>query len=223
MGCAVHVDVRPLGDAAVIATVGDRVDAATAHRARCLQARLRASLSSALSDVVAAYASVVVRFDPAVVGLAQVIAAVRGAAASGADACGQAGALVAVRVSFGGDDGPDLDSAATRLGMPADRLVDAFCAAAYEVAFLGFLAGFPYLLGLPQALHLPRHRTPRTRVRAGSVGIAADQCGIYPRESPGGWQILGRTDAVVFDPTRQPAALLNAGDSVRFVPARAPW
>ncbi|HXW50956.1 MAG TPA: carboxyltransferase domain-containing protein, partial [Candidatus Acidoferrales bacterium] len=93
-----------------------------------------------------------------------------------------------------------------------------FCRPEYHVAFLGFTAGFPYLLGLPKVFELPRLPTPRVRVPAGSVALAAGQCGIYPRSSPGGWHILGKTNAEVFDPARETAALFAPGDRVRFHP-----
>ncbi len=87
----------------------------------------------------------------------------------------------------------------------------------YLVAFLGFTPGFPYLVGLDPALHVPRRATPRTRVPAGSVGLAGSQTGVYPTASPGGWQLIGRTEAVLFDPDRDPPALLAPGDRLRFV------
>jgi inhibitor of KinA len=88
----------------------------------------------------------------------------------------------------------------------------------HVVGMIGFAPGFPYLLGLPAALSIPRRSTPRTRVPAGSVAIAERQTGIYPRDSPGGWHVIGRTDRVLFDPLKSPPSLLRAGDVVRFVP-----
>jgi KipI family sensor histidine kinase inhibitor len=113
-------------------------------------------------------------------------------------------------------DGPDLQAVADRCGLSVDEVVRLHTAAEYTVAFCGFMPGFGYMVGLPAALRLPRLTTPRTRVPAGAVGIAAEFAGVYPRESPGGWHLLGRTDAVLWSEDREPAALLAPGTHVRF-------
>ena len=113
-------------------------------------------------------------------------------------------------------DGPDVAAVAAAAGVTEAEVVAAHCAATYEVAFCGFAPGFAYLAGLPEHLHLPRRATPRTRVPAGSVAIAAGYTAVYPGASPGGWHLLGTTDLVLFDPTRSPPALLAPGTAVRF-------
>lgn len=113
-------------------------------------------------------------------------------------------------------DGPDLHDVANRCGIGVDDVVRLHTAGEYTVAFCGFMPGFAYMVGLPTALQLPRLPTPRTRVPAGSVAIAAEFAGVYPRESPGGWHLLGRTDAELWSEHREPAALLAPGTRVRF-------
>ena len=113
-------------------------------------------------------------------------------------------------------DGPDLAEVAARTGRSVPALVAALTTADLTVAFGGFAPGFGYLTGLPPELHVPRRSTPRTRVPAGSVGLAGPFAGAYPRASPGGWQLVGRTDAVLFDVDRDPPALLTPGMRVRF-------
>jgi KipI family sensor histidine kinase inhibitor len=113
-------------------------------------------------------------------------------------------------------DGEDLDEVTELVGLSRDEVIDRHTRADYRVAFLGFTPGFPYLVGLDPALSVPRRSTPRTTIHAGSVGLAGGQTGIYPRPSPGGWQLIGRTDAVLFDPDREPAALLTPGRRLRF-------
>jgi KipI family sensor histidine kinase inhibitor len=113
-------------------------------------------------------------------------------------------------------DGPDLGEVADLVGRPVPALVAALTALELTVAFGGFAPGFGYLSGLPEELHVPRRSTPRTRVPAGSVGLAGPFAGAYPRESPGGWQLVGRTDAVLFDVDRDPPALLAPGTRVRL-------
>jgi KipI family sensor histidine kinase inhibitor len=113
-------------------------------------------------------------------------------------------------------DGPDLDEVAIACGLPVDEVVAAHTAAPWTVAFLGFRAGFPYLVGGDPRLHVDRLPTPRTTVPAGSVALAAGYTGIYPAASPGGWRLIGRTETVLFDPAADPPARMSPGDVVRF-------
>lgn len=116
-------------------------------------------------------------------------------------------------------DGPDLESVAGTVGCSVADIVALHSAPTYRVAFCGFMPGFAYLVGAPPELHLPRLGTPRERVPAGSVAIAGGYTGVYPRESPGGWHLLGRADCDLWDERRRVPALLVPGSSVRFVPA----
>lgn len=116
-------------------------------------------------------------------------------------------------------DGADLSILAAQAGMAERDFIARHAAAEYVVAFLGFQPGFPYLRGLPEALHAPRRASPRTRVPAGSVAIGGYYTGIYPAEGPGGWQLIGHTRTRLFDPQREPPTLLLPGDRVRFVAA----
>lgn len=122
-----------------------------------------------------------------------------------------------VPVIYGGEYGIDLANSAKWLGMSIDELVKQHTNPVYTVYFIGFGAGFPYLGGLPKTLHMPRHAKPRANVPAGSVGIGGIQTGIYPLYSPGGWQLLGRTDLTLFDKNQNPPTLLQAGDTLKFV------
>ncbi|MFF0195057.1 allophanate hydrolase subunit 1 [Streptomyces anulatus] len=116
-------------------------------------------------------------------------------------------------------DGPDLDEVAALWGVPAGEVAALHSRTAFRVAFCGFAPGFGYLTGLPERLHVPRRTTPRTRVPAGAVALAGPYTGVYPRPSPGGWQIVGRMPdpGALWDPAREPAALLAPGTPVRFV------
>jgi KipI family sensor histidine kinase inhibitor len=117
-------------------------------------------------------------------------------------------------------DGPDLELVAETAGLSVDEVVALHSGAEYTVAFCGFAPGFGYLVGLPEPLRQARLENPRTRVPAGSVGIAGEFTGAYPRSSPGGWRLIGRTTAILFDAKRSDPALLAPGDRVRFEVAR---
>lgn len=129
--------------------------------------------------------------------------------------------LVEIPVCYGGAFGPDLDNVAALHGLTPAEVIRRHSSPRYRVQFLGFLPGFAYLSGLPPSLVTPRLDTPRLTVPAGAVGIGGAQTGVYPLESPGGWRIIGRTPSLLFDPAREPPALLRAGDRVRFVPIAA--
>ncbi|MEU7427129.1 allophanate hydrolase subunit 1 [Streptomyces sp. NPDC040750] len=119
-------------------------------------------------------------------------------------------------------DGPDLAEVAAYWRVPAREVARIHADTEFTVAFCGFAPGFGYLTGLPARYDVPRRATPRTAVPAGSVALAGPYTGVYPRASPGGWQLIGTTDAVLWDHTRVPAALLSPGVRVRFVPVEAP-
>ena len=128
--------------------------------------------------------------------------------------------LIEIPVIYGGTQGPDLDNVARHTGMTPRQVVECHAGADYIVYFLGFQPGFPYLGGMPSTLATPRHGEPRLSVPAGSVGIGGSQTGIYPLETPGGWQLIGQSLIAMFDPLREQPTLLLPGDSVRFVPQK---
>jgi 5-oxoprolinase (ATP-hydrolysing) subunit B len=125
---------------------------------------------------------------------------------------------IEIPVRYGGDEGPDLAGVARACDLSPSELIERHAARAYVVSFIGFLPGFGYLDGLDPRLELPRRTQPRARVPAGSVAIAGRYSGIYPLDSPGGWHLIGHTSIRLFDPRRDPFTLLEAGDTVRFVP-----
>lgn len=125
---------------------------------------------------------------------------------------------VEIPVCYGGEFGPDLEDVAAAHGITAERVVELHSSATYLVYFLGFVPGFAYLGELPQELLTPRLPAPRKKVPAGSVGIAGNQTGVYPFETPGGWRLLGRTPLAMFRTDRDGLSLLAIGDRVRFVP-----
>jgi KipI family sensor histidine kinase inhibitor len=204
------VRLRPAGERGLLIEVDDLE---TVHR---LHAALRALDPPGVVELVPAYRTLLVVADPERAGALDELAA----ALAGLELppTGEvAGDLVEIPVRY---DGEDLAEVAGLTGLDAEEVVRRHTAPEYTVAFLGFSPGFPYLVGLDPALEVPRRDTPRTSIPAGSVGLAGGQTGIYPSASPGGWQLIGRTEVTLFDPRRDPPALLAPGSRLRFTVAR---
>ena len=210
---------EPLADDALLVRFGEVIDAA--HNARALETSrlLREQNPSWLCDAVPAYASLAVFFDCGSIDAADphafVATQIRATLQNQETGSASTARIIDIPVCYEPEMGPDLVEAASELGIATDELIQRHSSASYTVAMIGFAPGFPYLLGLPDSLALPRLATPRTRVPAGSVAIGGNQTGIYPRESPGGWRLLGRTPLVLFDAARATPALLTPGDQVR--------
>lgn len=204
-----------MGEAAILAEA-ETVDHEAANRAAlAAAAALEADPPPGLRAVVPAIASLLVAFDPLTTPHATIEARLRRLLAAPM-AHASHGRLVEIPVRYGGVDGPDLEEVARALGMAPARVVELHTAAPLRVQMIGFAPGYPYLGPLPPALHLPRRATPRVRVPAGSVAIAAGLSGIYPAPLPGGWHLIGRTTLRLFDAAADPPALLAPGDRVQF-------
>ncbi|MDP3070051.1 MAG: 5-oxoprolinase subunit PxpB [Opitutaceae bacterium] len=210
--------VELLGDAAVVLHLDGAVDAALAARVRAIAAAIGRGGLAGATDIVPAFASVAVFFERAPTAAFAVIEAELRAlvAGAGTEANPPPGRVLEVPVVYGGEHGPDLGLVAAHTGLTEAEVVARHAAGEYLVHAIGFAPGFPYLGGLDPRLATPRRATPRALVAAGSVGIGGAQTGVYPLASPGGWNLIGRTPLALFDPRREPAALLSAGDRVRF-------
>lgn len=206
----VRVRVQPLGDTAVLAELGARLDTALNTRAIALAAALKKRRD--VRQATAGHASVTVQFDPDQVTLDAMAAAIRRLAAK-RPPVEEPGRLHRIPVVY---DGPDLHEACAMLGLSTERLVALHSQPIYRAFLVGFVPGWAYLGPLPDELVLPRRATPRTHVPAGSVAIAGRQTGIYPLVSPGGWNLIGRTSVRLFLPDSDPPSLFRAGDRVKF-------
>lgn len=204
----------PLGESAITLVFGDALGTEVHHRVRAATVDLMDGLPPGVSEIVPAYTTITIWYDPLVRAqdeLAEELVARALAAPGVSDGATAREWLVPVRY-----DGPDLVEVAQRTGLQVSEVIARHTARSYEVYLLGFVPGFAFLGELDPALVLPRRAPPRQRVPAGSVAIAGAQTGIYPLETPGGWHLLGRTDLTLFDPLRNPAALFQVGDRVRF-------
>lgn len=195
------------------------------ERVALLHHRIRLKPPEGFLDATPAYATLLIRFDPRVDWKKTEIA-VRDLVASKNDSdlelqSTNADRVVEIPVCYESPFAPDLEGLASDNGLSVSDVIAMHAAAEYRVAFVGFTPGFPYLLGLPDKLHSARLERPRIRVPAGSLGIAGGQTGIYPRETPGGWKLIGRTPLRMFDASNREPSLLLPDDRVRFIPIDA--
>jgi len=224
------VRLVPAGDSVVIAEFEDRIDPAVNARAVAVAARMRQAAVHGVRDVVPTFRSVAVYFDPLRTDYDALCLRLQQAAersAAGEDSGVETRELtrrtspIRVPVCYGGTFGPDLADVAAFAGTSEGEAAELHTRRIYRVFMLGFIPGFAYMGSVDARIAAPRRAAPRSRVPAGSVGIAGEQTGIYPSESPGGWQLIGRTPLRPFDPERAQPALFAAGDSVQFYPIDA--
>jgi KipI family sensor histidine kinase inhibitor len=210
------VRIREAGDSAVLLEWEEVIDPRVNARAIAAAAAVRNASLPGVRDVVSTYRSVAIFFDP----LKAEPDVFRDSVAWMSEAPVEVirGKTIEVPVAYGGDAGPDLAAVAEWAGISAEAVAERHAGTAYRVFMLGFLPGFAYLGSVDARIAAPRRATPRLRVPQGSVGIAGAQTGIYPRQSAGGWQIIGRSALKIFDPSHVPAALFEPGDVVRFKP-----
>lgn len=204
------------------ASLGEGIDPQVLPRVLGLARELE-RVGGGITDVVVAYGSLTVYYDPLSFMPAhgdpyRAICAVIEACAERATPATAAAQVHEIPVCYGGEMGPDLGEVALHAGVSPEEVVRLHASAEYLVHAVGFTPGFPYMGGLPVALHMPRRPTPRTRVAPGSVGIGGSQTGVYPSATPGGWNLIGRSPLRFFDPKGPRASRLRPGDRVRFVP-----
>jgi inhibitor of KinA len=209
----------------VLISLGDRIDPAINRRVHAAAAAVEAlsRQDARFGRPVPAYASLLVPVEPLALGTDAAIDRLRDllTAAAADDPDAAEAPVIELETAYGGPDGIDLAEVAERHGLGERDVVELHASVTYVAYFLGFAPGFAYLGTVPAAIATPRRATPRTRVPAGSVGIAGTQTGVYPFAMPGGWQLIGRTDARLWHPGRSDPALLVPGSRVRFVPLAA--
>ena len=215
-----------LGDSAVVVALGAGIDAAQLPRVRALAAALERDRPAGIVEVVAAYTTVTVFYEPGRLEgdgatpyervCRLIVARGRHLEADAKKNFSKPGRTVEIPVCYGDAFGPDLAEVARHSGLKPAEVIKRHAGADYLVHAIGFVPGFPYLGGLPKELSTPRRPTPRPVVPVGSVGIGGAQTGIYPLATPGGWQLIGRTPLALFRPGEAEPALLRVGDRVKF-------
>jgi inhibitor of KinA len=204
------------GDSALIVEFEDRIDAAVNARAIAAAEGLQRAAIPGVRDVVPAYRSVAVYFDPLHTDYHRLLEQVHEQARQPSISTAAGVSPLRIPVCYGGEFGPDLATVARFGAITEDEAIRVHTATTYRVFMLGFVPGFAYMGVVDSRIAAPRHSTPRVRVPAGSVGIAGVQTGVYPADTPGGWQLIGRTPVKPFDAARAEPFLMKAGDTVRF-------
>jgi inhibitor of KinA len=209
---------QPYGDCALLATVAEEISEDNYGRVRGFVDLLEEKKIISVKELVPSYRSLLVVYDP----LESDYASLENRLRSYAELAGYAGnsieETVDLPVCYDPVYGFDLDDVARHTGLDTEEVVRLHSGSRYRIYMLGFLPGFPYLGGMSERIAMPRRANPRTRIPSGSVGIADRQTGVYPLDSPGGWNIIGRTPARLFDPGRKEPALLRSGQFIRFTP-----
>ena len=206
----------PAGDLAVSAELGEEISAEVNTRVRALEYLVDQKALPGVVETVPSYRSLLVYYDPSVVGYDALCAQLAALAEQATTTAMPPAREVELPCCYEGELGTDLEAAAARLGLSVDELVRLHAGAEYLVYFIGFTPGLPYMTGAPERLTIPRLDTPRVKVPAGSVAIGGTQCCIYSVESPGGFWLLGRTPVRLYDPDAAEPILLRPGDRVRF-------
>ncbi|WP_419890864.1 5-oxoprolinase subunit PxpB [Paenibacillus xylanexedens] len=208
--------LSPLGEAAVIIQCGDQLSDAVQRRVMSVCALLEKSTLPAMIEWAPSYTSVTLFYDPFISSYPELCKILLQQLNQMKESVLHKPRTVTIPVCYGGEWGPDLDYVASEHGLTAEDVIAIHTSGDYLVHMIGFAPGFPYLGGLSEQIATPRRATPRLRVEAGTVGIGGKQTGIYPVDTPGGWQCIGRTPLRLFRPEENVPSLLAAGDRVRF-------
>jgi len=208
----------PAGDEGLLVEFGNEIHPDTHHRVYGMARAVEEAHIQGIEEIIPSYRSLLVVYDPLLISFGDLTDQLKGIEKNLSHLKIPEHRRVEIPTLYGGEFGPDLDFVATHHGLTPEEVIRIHSSEDYLVYMLGFTPGFAYLGGNLEKIATPRLKTPRVVVPAGSVGIAESQTGIYPIESPGGWQIIGRTPLKLFNPIQPPHFLLAAGDMVRFVP-----
>ncbi|WP_026564859.1 5-oxoprolinase subunit PxpB [Bacillus sp. UNC41MFS5] len=224
-----HVDIRPLGDSALVIQLGDGISPAIHEKVKNLSNLLEKEPFTGLIESVPSYNSLTIYYNPVSVYMSSTVREasspykkVSAIILALLDKLGTSETpeqrLLTIPVLYGGEFGPDLEYVASYHGLSVEEVIQIHSSNDYLVYMIGFAPGFPFMGGMDERIATPRKDSPRLAIAPGSVGIAGKQTGIYPLETPGGWQIIGRTPLDLFLPELSPPTMLQSGDRIRYVP-----
>lgn len=213
-----NIRILTEGDSSILIEFGQEISPEINRRLSAAMKLIREQHIEGVVDMIPAFCSLVVNYDPRILSYEQMKKRVQDLLKLEINADEQKKRVFEIPVCYGGAYGPDIANIAEHAGLSEEEVIRIHSSRDYLVYMLGFLPGFCYLGGLDERIHTPRLANPRIKISAGSVGIGGSQTGIYPMDSPGGWQLMGLTPVRTYDPERDPAILLEAGDYIRFIP-----
>ncbi|MCU6761109.1 Sporulation inhibitor kipI [uncultured Roseburia sp.] len=212
------VKILTEGDSSLLIEFGKEISPEINGKITALVHLLKAQQIEGVVDLIPAFCSLLINYDPRVITYSKLKKRLEKLLKLEVEAKQSVKKVIEIPVCYGGEYGPDLDNIAEHAGLNREEVIKIHSSRDYLIYMLGFLPGFSYLGGLDERIHTPRLANPRIKISAGSVGIGGSQTGIYPLDSPGGWQLLGMTPVKTYDPNRNQPILFEAGDYIRFVP-----
>ncbi len=210
--------MMPAGDSSLLIAFEQEVNPEINRKITSLVRLIRDQHIEGILDMIPSYCALLINYDPRMVSYKKLTERIERLLKMEVQATNERKRVFEIPVCYGGEFGPDLQQIADHAGMTVDEVISIHTSRDYLIYMLGFLPGFCYLGGLDERIHTPRLATPRIKIPAGSVGIGGSATGIYPLDSPGGWQLMGNTPVKTFDANREVPILLQAGDYIRFVP-----
>ena len=212
------IQFYPAGDSTVVVQFGGTIHEATSRRIARFAENLRQARVKGVGELIPTFCTLSVQYNPRVIGYQKLVKQLHRLLPHEDDGAAAAKTIHIIPVCYGGEFGKDLPFVARHAGLSEQEVIHHHTGRDYLIYMLGFLPGFCYLGGLDERIHTPRLANPRLKIRAGSVGIGGSQTGIYPLDSPGGWQLMGMTPVKTYDPDREVPILVEAGNYIRFVP-----
>lgn len=212
------IKILTAGDASILIEFGKEISPEINSKITATVQLMKEQHIEGVVDIIPAFCSLLINYDPRVISYDEITKRMKRLLKMDVKAGESTKRVFEIPVRYGGQYGPDLANIAEHAGLSEEEVIEIHSSRDYLIYMLGFLPGFCYLGGLDERIHTPRLANPRIKINAGSVGIGGSQTGIYPLDSPGGWQLMGMTPVKTYDPEREVPILLSAGDYIRFIP-----
>ena len=213
-----NIKILTAGDASLLVEFGKEINPEINRKIAATVQLMREQHIEGVVDVIPSFCALLINYDPRVIGYEEIKSRIKDLLRIEIKAGAERKKIFEIPVCYGGEFGPDIATIAEHAGLTEQEVIDIHSSRDYLIYMLGFLPGFCYLGGLDERIFTPRLASPRIKIDAGSVGIGGSQTGIYPLDSPGGWQLMGKTPVKTYDPDREVPILVEAGDYIRFVP-----
>lgn len=213
-----NINILTAGDSSILIEFGKEISPEINRKIKATVQLMKEQHIEGVVDVIPAFCSLLINYDPRVISYDEIRDRMQNLVKVDAKSGEEKKRIYEIPVCYGGEYGPDIENIAANAGLSVEEVIKIHSSRDYLIYMLGFLPGFCYLGGLDERIHTPRLANPRIKINAGSVGIGGSQTGIYPLDSPGGWQLMGMTPVKTYDPDREVPILVEAGDYIRFVP-----